>query len=136
MLFTLLFDFGMFVCIWCVQLIIYPSFTFYSEKDLIKWHLSYTPKMVWIVGPLMIGQVLGHMWLLAMDLSSWNVLSSIAVTGAWLLTFGRAVPLHEQISIGENALEAANKLLKINRYRTALWSLSFAFSLIAFWMKS
>ena len=32
-------DFGAVVLIWMVQLVVYPSFTYFQKKELMDWHL-------------------------------------------------------------------------------------------------
>ena len=50
----LLVDAGFIVLIWAVQLVIYPSFKFYSNANLLKWHRLYTKRVTVIVLPLML----------------------------------------------------------------------------------
>ncbi len=44
----LLFDFGLVVLIWIVQLVIYPGLCYYSETDLLKWHKLYTSRIAYV----------------------------------------------------------------------------------------
>ena len=53
----LLFDFGLVILIWMVQLVVYPSFRYYKESDLMRWHERYTKAISIIVVPLMFGQL-------------------------------------------------------------------------------
>ncbi|MFT6745260.1 MAG: hypothetical protein ACJAR8_001821, partial [Bacteroidia bacterium] len=53
----LIVDFGLVVLIWMVQLIVYPSFLFYKDTELITWHTKYTPRITKIVAPLMFAQL-------------------------------------------------------------------------------
>lgn len=53
----LLLDFGLCILIWVVQLIVYPSFAFYNNTQLLKWHKTYTKAIALIVIPLMLGQL-------------------------------------------------------------------------------
>ena len=55
---TLLVDIGLVVLIWMVQLIVYPSFTFYSKENLVNWHQKYTARIAVIVIPLMFLQLI------------------------------------------------------------------------------
>ena len=50
-------DSGLFILIWLVQLIIYPSFRYTEEKDFVGWHARYTWVIGAIVSPLMLVQV-------------------------------------------------------------------------------
>ena len=53
----LLLDFGLCILIWMVQLIVYPSFLFFSDNNLFTWHKTYTKAIALIVMPLMLGQL-------------------------------------------------------------------------------
>ncbi len=121
----LLFDFGLVVLIWMTQLIVYPSFVEFSESELLSWHPQYTLRITIIVLPLMFGQVLFHLIDLSKEATKERILSFIFIILAWLNTFLFAVPLHNQISLGVEVLEAAKQLVYTNAYRTAFWSIVF-----------
>ena len=53
----LLLDFGLCILIWMVQLVVYPSFLFFSFNNLFTWHKTYTKAIALIVIPLMLGQL-------------------------------------------------------------------------------
>jgi hypothetical protein len=130
---TKLADFGMVVLIWMTQLIVYPGFTFYSEQDLISWHSQYTYALIFIVGPLMLVQGLSHGYQL---LRRWTFKQGIIVLlllVVWVITFGFAVPMHNEIAQGNEPLLYAQKLVELNRYRTIVWTLVFLLSLL--WIK-
>lgn len=123
-------DTGMLVLIWMTQLIVYPSFTYYAEKDLINWHEQYTFSLMFIVGPLMLFQGIGHTYQL---LQSWQMKQGIIIgllVIVWILTFGYAVPLHNEIASGNEPLVQAQKLLDLNMYRTIIWTLVFTLSVV------
>ena len=54
----ILFDVGLLVLIWMVQLIVYPSFLYYTHEQLVVWHTRYVKQISLIVIPLMFGQTL------------------------------------------------------------------------------
>jgi hypothetical protein len=54
----LLFDAGLFVLIWMVQLMVYPSFLYYEKQNLVKWHNHYVKGLAIIVIPIMFGQLI------------------------------------------------------------------------------
>lgn len=56
-LLRLLFDFGLLVLIWLVQLVIYPSFLHYVNKELMIWNKIYTVFISLVLIPLMFGQL-------------------------------------------------------------------------------
>ena len=47
-------DSGLFVLIWLVQLIIYPSFRYTKEAYFVQWHARYTLLMGLVVSPFML----------------------------------------------------------------------------------
>jgi hypothetical protein len=54
------------------------------------------------------------------------------IVACWLITFAYAVPLHRRID-QDNEMELAVKsLIKVNWYRTILWSLVFVLQLFSF----
>ena len=120
-----LFDMGMFVLIWIVQLIIYPGFGYYSNDQLQQWHPIYTKAITIIVLPLMLGQLVLHGWRLWSQFSILYLVVFIMVLSNWAITFFVSVPLHSKISSGENIGVSVEKLVGTNWYRTILWSLIF-----------
>lgn len=127
---TLIVDFGLVVLIWMTQLVVYPSFTYYSESSLADWHVKYTSAITFIVMPLMLAQVAFHAYDLFYDFSWLGLLGIVLIALAWSNTFFYAVPLHKNISEGNEILKSAHELVRINWYRTILWSGVFLVSLI------
>jgi len=119
----LIIDFGLFVLIWMVQLLIYPSFLYFETKDLVLWHERYTRRMTVIVLPLMLSELVAHLWFLYTHFSYIQLCLCMMVASIWLVTFLVSVPLHHKISKEENIKEACNSLVKTNWIRTVLWSL-------------
>tara|TARA_Y100001972_G_scaffold121193_1_gene164860 strand:+ start:1517 stop:1924 length:408 start_codon:yes stop_codon:yes gene_type:complete len=128
----LLVDFGMVILIWMTQLIVYPAFSFYSEEELNDWHKRYTATISVIVIPLMSAQLLIHAYYLWVNQSMISIINAIIIALLWAITFGEAVPLHNQITRQEESLKAAKTLVHLNWYRTILWNVVFGLSLIAF----
>ena len=107
------------------QLVVYPSFTHFAEDDLMNWHGKYTTAVSIVVMPLMLGQLALHGFSLFQDFS-WLRLSASCLIGLiWVNTFFYAVPLHNQIDAGKMVMESATSLVKVNWYRTVLWSAVF-----------
>lgn len=123
-------DFGLVVLIWMTQLVVYPSFTHFSEGDLINWHSKYTSAVSIIVMPLMIGQLVVHGVSIYEQFSVVKLLALILIGFAWINTFFYAVPLHNQIAQGENEAEAANALVRVNWYRTVGWTAVFLLGML------
>ena len=121
----LLISFGLMVLIWLVQLIIYPNFQYLNEKDLVKWHKVYTPRITFVVAPLMILQLLTGVYALFLQINLLTVLSTLLIVLNWLITFFYFVPLH--VNIGQNNIsyKSLKNLVSINWYRTIIWSCVF-----------
>ncbi len=118
-------DSGLLVLIWIVQLIIYPSFAFYSHKNLFTWHKIYTKRIALVVIPLMVTQLIISLLQVYTNPNIYSILYSIMVISAWLLTFIIFVPLHHDIS-NEIETDLSIKKIKLHNWsRTVLWSLIF-----------
>lgn len=126
---SLIVDFGLVILIWMTQLIVYPSFRYYEEAQLLQWHHKYTGAITVIVMPLMLAQVALHGYLLYSNFNWASMIGVILIALIWVNTFTMAVPLHNQIASNNDPLMAAEKLVSINWYRTIAWTLVF---LIAF----
>ena len=118
-------DFGLVVLIWMTQLVVYPSFTYFSESDLFSWHSRYTTAISLIVMPLMLIQVGVHGWMLLHQFTWIGLVMAILIGMAWVNTFFFAVPLHNQIAAQEDVIGAAHSLVKVNWFRTVVWTLVF-----------
>ncbi|MEM6517071.1 MAG: hypothetical protein AAF688_12875 [Bacteroidota bacterium] len=124
-----LFDFGLVILIWLVQLVIYPSFKFFKPADLYRFHKSYTLRIAVIVMPLMVGQLLFYTYFLFKEQSVFNVLGFLIVILLWASTFFQFVPLHGEISNNTFTKITLNQLVHRNWLRTFFWTLLFTASL-------
>ena len=122
-------DFGLLVLIWIVQLIIYPSFRFYTPEDLQKWHRQYTKRITAVVMPLMLTQLMVYVLQLFDGFAVYNLISVVVVFLLWLITFAVFVPLHQMIETNTFKTSTLSNLVKYNWIRTVLWSLLFLISL-------
>ncbi|PHQ29318.1 hypothetical protein [Leeuwenhoekiella nanhaiensis] len=131
----LLFDFGMVVLIWLVQLVIYPGLCYYNSSDVAIWHQKYTPRVSYVVMPLMVGQLLLAIIQVTKNADLYTVFSLCAVLILWLSTFIQFVPLHSKISGKQDCTGIPQKLVKRNWFRTVLWTLVFLWSVYWVLMK-
>lgn len=126
---------SLFILIWIVQLVIYPSFLYYSEFNINRWHSIYTNRISIIVLPLMLGQLLiyGYNFIIG-----WSV-SEIWIAGLiifnWIITFALAVPLHNKIQASNNSMHHRQKLVTLNWLRTIAWTFIFLISLTSYYAK-
>ena len=128
----LLLDFGLFVLIWMVQLLVYPSFLHYSEKSLAEWHKKYTPRISFIVVPLMLGQLMLYGSLLQQAKTLYTISSFVLVLLVWLITFTVFVPKHRAITEGQYTRETLADLVRFNGWRTAIWSAIFLWNALLY----
>ncbi|MEM9858762.1 MAG: hypothetical protein AAF843_15495 [Bacteroidota bacterium] len=123
-------DFGLVILIWLVQLIIYPSFQYIDKSQISEWHSKYTMLITIVVMPLMFGQVAFHGISLLKKVELLSAVQAVLIAVIWILTFLKAVPLHNQIQAGLNLDQNITSLIQWNWPRTVLWSVVF---LISFW---
>ena len=123
-------DFGLVVLIWMTQLVVYPSFTYFSENDLVSWHTRYTTAVSIVVMPLMMSQVALHGLGLVQDFAWIKVGAAVLIGLAWVNTFFYAVPLHNQIAAQQDVALASKGLVSVNWIRTVLWSLVFLLTVL------
>lgn len=129
---SLLVDTGLVVLIWMVQLVIYPSFTYYRPKDLIDWHQKYTNRIAVVVIPLMLSQLVLAMVSIFYQPDSASILTLIVVLFLWIFTFLSFAPLHFKISEGNTNFKILELLIQRNWIRTFVWSALLIFHLIVY----
>lgn len=122
-------DSGLFVLIWLVQLIIYPSFRYTTEEFFIQWHSRYTALMGLIVTPFMLIQAGMEVSVLLLCQLRWERVVPILLI--WLATFTFSVPCHRQLHQGGKDFATITRLIVTNWIRTLLWSLLFLQTSIA-----
>ena len=105
-----------------IQFIVYPSFNKILES-FPEYHCSYKKKIFWIVGPVMILEILTSLLMILNEFDIY-IIPGLIVLLLWMLTFIYIVPLHNQLSKQFQANKHI-KLLKLNFVRTILWALKF-----------
>ena len=126
----LLLDFGLVVLIWMIQLIVYPSFLYYTTTNLVVWHRKYTQLIGYIVGPLMLGQLGVAIYQVSTDFTLYHSLCILTIAAIWIVTFLQFVPIHNNISKGRINEPMLLSLVRKNWSRTILWTLLFAYSFL------
>ena len=116
--------------IWMVQLVVYPSFYYYSEIDIKRWHPLYTLRITYIVLPLMVSQLGVYIYLVFKDPSIDVYLIFALVIAIWLSTFLVSVPLHGAIDRQDDSTITRQKLVQTNWIRTILWTLILILSIL------
>ena len=129
---SLLVDIGLVVLIWMVQLIVYPSFTYYNPKNLIEWHQKYTTGIAVVVIPLMLTQLVLAVVAVFYQPNFTAIFTLLIVLFLWIFTFLSFAPLHFKISEGVHNQKLLQLLIRRNWIRTFLWSSLFLFHLILY----
>ena len=120
---NLLFDSGLLVLIWMIQLIVYPSFLYYNKEALVSWHRKYTLRLAIIVIPLMFGQLLLTSWQWYQSQTLEMTMRLLLVIAVWVSTFVQFVPIHTKITQGKATNQLLKQLVHRNWLRTTLWTL-------------
>lgn len=106
--------------IWMVQLVHYPAFYYVDEEKFKDFSLFHQAKITYIVGPIMIIELLSGLYL--MPKADIFILSSLVLLIAiWLVTFFFSVKEHNKLLHGKDQ-EAIKSLILSNWARTILWS--------------
>ena len=124
----LVLDVGLLVLIWMIQLIVYPSFLFYTAKELIAWHKMYTKAIALIVIPLMLGQLGIIIYQVFLVQNTYTLTSIVLVVFLWGITLLKFAPMHQQISEGNTHVQLLKKLVQNNWVRTLIWTILCAMS--------
>tara|TARA_B110000090_G_scaffold105592_1_gene118521 strand:+ start:1083 stop:1505 length:423 start_codon:yes stop_codon:yes gene_type:complete len=124
----LVLDVGLLVLIWMIQLIVYPSFLFYTAKELIAWHKMYTKAIALIVIPLMLGQLGITIYQVFLVQNTYTLTSIILVVFLWGITLLKFAPMHQQISEGNFQVQLLKKLVQNNWIRALIWTILCAMS--------
>ena len=106
------------------QFVTYPSFKLIKSITFSEFHKSYTKKMLFIVAPVMILELISSLLLVIFDISDNNTEIGLLITLIliWLLTFFTIVPIHNKLTVNYNK-DLNQKLIKLNGLRTILWIL-------------
>ncbi|AUC81102.1 hypothetical protein [Lacinutrix sp. Bg11-31] len=122
-------DFGLVVLILMVQLLIYPSFKYFTENNLYLWHKRYTKLMAIIVLPLMVTQLILALLVLIKTGGIILIIYFVLVCLTWIATILIFVPLHNRISNRKITNNTISDLIILNWLRVAIWTIIFIISL-------
>ena len=100
----------------------YPSFKLIKSSIFSEFHKSYTNKMLFIVAPVMILELISSLLLVIFDMNDNNtgIVLLITLMLIWFLTFFTIVPIHNKLTVNYNK-DLNQKLIKYNGLRTILW---------------
>ena len=100
----------------------YPSFKLIKSSLFSEFHKSYTNKMLLIVAPVMILELISSLFLVIFDVSDNNTEIGLLISLLliWFLTFFIIVPIHNKLTVNYNK-DLNQKLIKYNGLRTIFW---------------
>ena len=100
----------------------YPSFRLIKSSLFSEFHKSYTNKMLFIVAPVMILELISSLFLVIFDVSDNNTEIGLLISLLliWFLTFFIIVPIHNKLTLNYNK-DLNQKLIKYNGLRTIFW---------------
>ena len=104
------------------QFVTYPSFKLIRSSLFSEFHKSYTNKMLFIVAPVMILELISSLFLVIFDISDNNTEIGLLISLLliWFLTFFIIVPIHNKLTVNYNK-DLNQKLIKFNGLRTIFW---------------
>jgi len=120
--------------IWFVQIVHYPLFAQIPEAAFGEYERLHMKRTGFVVGPLMVAELLTGLWLAYRFLHRSEVFlaSLIFLAVAWLSTLFIQAPLHKRLSSGYDAA-LVRKLVATNWIRTLSWTARVGLLLWAIW---
>ena len=100
----------------------YPSFKLIKSSLFSEFHKSYTNRMLFIVAPVMILELISSLFLVIFDVSDNNTEIGLLISLIliWFVTFFIIVPIHNKLTVNYNK-DLNQKLIKYNGLRTIFW---------------
>ena len=105
---------------WLILLCTYPDFARWEATEFARHHEAYTRKVGRVVGPLLLLQLAGHVWLVWRGGEGWAPLG--LVLACWALTGFWSVPCHGRLQAEGPGSPALASLIRSHAWRTALWT--------------
>ena len=113
-------DVAMAAVSWLILLCTYPDFARWRAEGFAEAHETYTRRVGWVVGPLLLAQLGGHIWLAFLD-GRFFGLGLVLV--CWALTAFWSVPCHRRLQMEGPTSPALAELVRSHAWRTALWTI-------------
>ena len=112
-------DVAMAAVSWLILLCTYPDFARWRAEGFAAHHEAYTRRVGWVVGPLLLAQLGGHVWLTVIAGGGFGL---ALVLVCWALTAAWSVPCHRRLQQEGPASPALAELVRSHAWRTVGWS--------------
>ncbi len=112
-------DVAMAAVSWLILLCTYPDFARWRTEGFSDYHEAYTRRVGWVVGPLLLAQLFGHVCLAIL---AGRCIGLLLVLVCWALTGFWSVPCHRRLQQEGPSSPALPELIRSHAWRTALWS--------------
>ena len=112
-------DVAMAAVSWLILLCTYPDFARWRAEGFAEAHEGYTRRVGWVVGPLLLAQLGGHVWLTVIAGGGFG-LGLVLV--CWVLTAAWSVPCHRRLQQEGPSSPALAELVRSHAWRTVAWS--------------
>lgn len=113
-------DVAMAAVSWLILLCTYPDFARWRAEGFAEAHETYTRRVGWVVGPLLLAQLAGHIWLTVIAVGGFSL---ALVLVCWALTAFWSVPCHRRLQQEGPTSPALTELVRSHAWRTALWTI-------------
>lgn len=107
--------------LWVIQLVHYPAFAAIDKNNFHRFHWQHTQRITWVVGPVMLIELLTGISLFLLNQSPLWSLNLILLLMTWGLTFFLSVPLHNKLMQHQDS-GVIHRLVQTNWPRTVLWT--------------
>jgi hypothetical protein len=104
-----------------VQLVVYPQFGRVGAVEFTGYHAAHSRGITWIVGPLMLGELLAAIAWVVSRATAASVAGLVLVGVVWATTALLSVPQHDVLARGFTE-RAHARLVTTNWLRTLAWT--------------